>query len=225
MSAFTKLLINKKQVRIMIILLASTAIAMAIAIANVALAQRSSGSTPSSSVKVQAGGGNSTLPYTIFNPQSVQVKQGQSVMWYNPSKVGEPHTVTFALDNKTKPDLSATFAVRNSSSFMPMPPNSTSEPVIIPNSQNPSMSMILGSNAIASNPVVIASAGNVTHLSHNAAYSVKGNEKLVNSGLLFPKGMGPPNGSTAFTLTFERVGTYNYYCILHPWQKGKVVVQ
>ncbi|MGB7636610.1 MAG: hypothetical protein WBL88_03435 [Nitrososphaeraceae archaeon] len=225
MSACIKLLINKKQVRIMIILLASTAIAMTIAIANVALAQSSSGSTPSSSVKVQAGGGNSTLPYTIFNPQSVQVKQGQSVMWYNPSKVGEPHTVTFALDNKTKPDLSATFAVRNSSSFVPMPPNSTSEPVIVPNSQNPSMSTILGSNAIASNPVVIASAGNVTHLSHNAAYSVKGNEKLVNSGLLFPKGMGPPNGSTAFTLTFERAGTYNYYCILHPWQKGKVIVQ
>ena len=49
-----------------------------------------------------------------------------------------------------------------------MPPNSTSEPVIVPNSQNPSMSTILGSNAIASNPVVIASAGNVTHLSHNA---------------------------------------------------------
>jgi len=225
MSACRILLINKKQVRIMIILLASTAIAIAIAIANVSLAQSSGGSTPSSSVKVQAGGGNSTLPYTIFNPQSVQVKQGQSVMWYNPSKVGEPHTVTFALDNKTKPDLSATFAVRNSSSFMPMPPNSTSEPVIIPNSQNPSMSMILGSNAIASNPVVIASAGNVTHLSHNAAYSVKGNEKLVNSGLLFPKGMGPPNGSTAFTLTFERAGTYNYYCILHPWQKGQVIVQ
>jgi plastocyanin len=225
MSARRILLINKKQVRIMIILLASTAIAIAIAIANVSLAQSSGGSTPSSSVKVQAGGGNSTLPYTIFNPQSVQVKQGQSVMWYNPSKVGEPHTVTFALNNKTKPDLSATFAVRNSSSFMPMPPNSTSEPVIIPNSQNPSMSMILGSNAIASNPVVIASAGNVTHLSHNAAYSVKGNEKLVNSGLLFPKGMGPPNGSTAFTLTFERAGTYNYYCILHPWQKGKVIVQ
>ena len=157
----------------MIILLASTAIAMTIAIANVALAQSSSGSTPSSSVKVQAGGGNSTLPYTIFNPQSVQVKQGQSVMWYNPSKVGEPHTVTFALDNKTKPDLSATFAVRNSSSFVPMPPNSTSEPVIVPNSQNPSMSTILGSNAIASNPVVIASAGNVTHLSHNAALFCK----------------------------------------------------
>lgn len=146
-------------------------------------------------------------------------------MWYNPSKVGEPHTITFALDNKTKPDLSATFAVKNSSSFMPVPPGSNSEPVIIPNHQNPTMSMILGSNAIASNPVVIDSAGNVKHLGHNAAYSVKGNEKLVNSGLVFPKGMGPPNGSTSFTLTFENAGTYNYYCILHPWQKGKVVIQ
>jgi plastocyanin len=85
--------------------------------------------------------------------------------------------------------------------------------------------MILGSNAVASNPVVIDSAGNVKHLGHNAAYSVKGNEKLVNSGLVFPKGMGPPNGSTSFTLAFEKAGTYNYYCILHPWQKGKVVVQ
>lgn len=181
--------------------------------------------TSASTVRVQAGGGNSTLPYTIFNPQSVQVKTGQSVMWYNPSKVGEPHTITFALDNKTKPDLSATFAVKNSSSFMPMPPRSNSEPVIIPNHQNPTTTMILGSNAIASNPTVIDSTGNVKHLGHNAAYSVKGNEKLVNSGLVFPKGMGPPNGSTSFTLTFEKAGTYNYYCILHPWQKGKVVVQ
>jgi plastocyanin len=204
----------------MIILFVSAAIATTIAIVNVALAQSSG-----SSAKVQAGGGNSTLPYTIFNPQSVQVKVGQNVMWYNPSKVGEPHTVTFSLDNKTKPDLSATFAVRNSSNFMPIPANPASEPVIIPNHQNPSMTMILGSNAIASNPVVIDSVGNLKHLSHNAVYSVKGNEKLVNSGLVFPNKMGPPNGSTSFTLTFEKAGTYNYYCILHPWQKGKVVVQ
>jgi plastocyanin len=188
--------------------------------ANTTLAQKSM----TSPVKVQAGGGNATLPYTIFNPQTVQVKAGQAVMWYNPSKVAEPHTVTFALDNKTKPDLSATFAVRNSSKFTSVPANSTSEPVIIPNHQNPSMSMILGSNAVASNPVVIDSAGNVKHLGHNAAYSVKGNEKLVNSGLVFPKGMGPPNGSTSFTLSFEKPGTYNYYCILHPWQKGKITV-
>jgi plastocyanin len=193
-----------------------------------ALAQSSSTASPSSSspVQVQAGGGNSTIPYTVYTPATAQIKTGQSVMWYNPSVAPEPHTVTFALDNNTKPELSATFAVKNSSSFMPIPPNSTTiQPVIIPNRQNPSMTTILGSNSIASSATVIDSAGNVKHLGSNAAYSVKGDEKLVNSGMLFPKGMGPPNGSTTFTLTFEKAGTYDYYCILHPWQKGKVAVQ
>jgi len=67
---------------------------------------------------------------------------------------------------------------------------------------NPSMTTILASNSIASSAVVIDSAGNVKQLGSNAAYSVKGDEKLVNSGMLFPRGMGPPNGSTTFALTF-----------------------
>jgi hypothetical protein len=87
------------------------------------------------------------------------------------------------------------------------------------------MTTILESNSIASSATVIDSAGNVKHLGSNAAYYIKGDEKLVNSGMLFPKGMGPPNGSTTFTLTFEKARTYDYYCILHPWQKGKVAVQ
>ncbi len=199
---------------------------MTILITNMALAQ-SSNTTPSSSsssIQVQAGGGNSTIPYTVYTPATAQIKTGQSVMWYNPSVAPEPHTVTFALDNNTRPELSATFAVKNASNFMPII-NFTSQPVIIPNRNNPSTTLILASNAVASNAVVIDSAGNIKHLGNNAAYSVKGDEKLVNSGLLFPKGMGPLTGSTTFTLTFENAGTYDYYCILHPWQKGKVVVQ
>jgi plastocyanin len=218
---------KRQQSKTITILLTVTAIAMTAVITNMTLAQ-SSNTTPSSSsspVQIQAGGGNSTIPYTVYNPAMAQIKTGQSVMWYNPSIAPEPHTVTFALDNNTRPELSATFAVKNSSNFMPMPPNANSQPVIIPNHQNPSMTTILASNSIASGATVIDSAGNVKHLGSNAAYSIKGDEKLVNSGMLFPKGMGPPNGSTAFTLTFEKAGTYDYYCILHPWQKGKVAVQ
>ena len=211
-----------------IILLTSAAVAVTVVITNMALAQSSNTipSSSSSSIQVQAGGGNSTIPYTVYTPATAQIKTGQSVMWYNPSVAPEPHTVTFALDNNTRPELSAQFAVKNSSSFMPMPPNSTtSQPVIILNRQNPSMTTILASNSIASSSTVIDSTGNVKHFGSNAAYSVKGDEKLVNSGMLFPKVMGPPNGSTTFTLTFEKAGTYDYYCILHPWQKGKVAVQ
>jgi len=180
---------------------------------------------PSTMVKVQAGGGNTTLPFSVFNPKQVEIKNGESISWYNPSKVGEPHTVTFAFDNNTRPGLSTPFVVKNSSSFIAIPHGSNSEPVILPNPQNPSMTMILASNARASNPVVLDSAGNVTHLKPDATYTVKGTEKYINSGLLFPKGKGPPNGITSFTLTFEKAGVYNYYCILHPWMKGKVVVK
>lgn len=179
----------------------------------------------SATVKVQAGGGNNTFPYDAFYPKQIQISPGQSVSWYNAAKVGEPHTVTFVLDNKTKAQLSAPFAVKNSSSFMSIPPSSNSEPVLLPNQQNPSITMIMGSNARASDPNVIDSTGKIVHFSSNAAYSVKSNEKYINSGLLFPKGKGPPNGSTSFTLTFEKAGTYNYYCILHPWMKGKVLVK
>ncbi|MBV9667731.1 MAG: hypothetical protein JO327_06330, partial [Nitrososphaeraceae archaeon] len=70
--------INKKQATIVIILFLSTAITMTIAIANMTLAQSNNDANPTTAVKVQAGGGNSTIPYTIFNPQSVQVKAGQS---------------------------------------------------------------------------------------------------------------------------------------------------
>jgi plastocyanin len=199
-------------------------------VSHIVLAQNSSTSTiplsnSSSTVKVQAGTGNSTLPYDVFYPKQVQITLGQSVSWYNGAKVGVPHTVTFVTDNKTKASLSAPFAVKNSSSFMAIPPASNSQPVIMPNHQNPSITVIQGSNARASSPVIIDSTAKVIPLGSNPAYSVKGDEKYVNSGLLFPKGKGPPNGSTSFTLTFEKAGTYNYYCILHPWMKGKVIVE
>ncbi len=184
----------------------------------------SASSSGKAAVQVRAGGGNTTLPYDVFNPKVVHVNSGQSVNWYNPAKVAEPHTVTFVIDNKTRAPLSSPFAVKNSSSFSSIPTGSNSAPVILPNNKNPSMTMILASNSRASNPVVIDSTGKVLHLTTNPVYYVKGDEKFINSGLLFPKGKGPPNASTSFTLRFEKAGTYDYYCILHPWMKGKVVV-
>jgi plastocyanin len=29
----------------------------------------------------------------------------------------------------------------------------------------------------------------------------------------------------SYTLTFDEVGTYDYFCILHPWMKGQVIVE
>jgi plastocyanin len=63
-------------------------------------------------------------------------------------------------------------------------------------------------------PTVIDSQG-------NAEYSKIGSEKYVNSGWLIPKGQQfLPGSSTAFTVTFQKTGTFNYFCEVHPWMRG-----
>lgn len=57
----------------------------------------------------------------------------------------------------------------------------------------------------------------------NANVTVTGNEKYINSGWMFPSAAVPGTSKT-FSVTFEKPGTYNYLCLLHPWMVGKVVV-
>jgi plastocyanin len=162
--------------------------------------------------------------FEAFVPQQVRVNAGQSVTWDNPSVVGEPHTVTFVLDNKTATDIVSPFGVPNSTQFSSNPPGSNNEPLKAPGPGN----VVIAVNARSYIPTVIDSQGNVKHLPPPAAeYTVIGSEKYVNSGWLLPKGQqqGFPGSSTTFTVTFQKAGTYNYLCELHPWMHGSVLVK
>jgi len=173
---------------------------------------------------VHVGGGNITSPLTAFVPQQVQIGVGQSVIWDNPSIVAEPHTVTFVLDNKTATDIVSPFAVPNSTQFTVIPPGSNNEPLKVPGKNN----VIIAVNARSYVPTVIDSQGNTKHLPPpTAVYTMTGNEKYVNSGWLVPKGQEKafPGSSNTFTVTFQKAGTYNYLCQLHPWMTGKVIVK
>jgi plastocyanin len=173
-------------------------------------------------VKVQAGGGNNTNVIIQFIPQRVEIKTGQSVSWYNPTSVGEPHTVTFAIDNKTMTNVVGPFAVPNSTEFVALPPGSNNEALKVPGKNN----VVIAFNARSFVPTVIDSSGTAKEFAPNAVYSVTGTEKYINSGWLLPKGQeqGFPGASNTFTLTFQRPGTYNYSCEVHPWMYGSVVV-
>jgi plastocyanin len=61
----------------------------------------------------------------------------------------------------------------------------------------------------------------------NANYSMTGTEKYINSGWFLPNGLeeGYPGSGNTFTVKFEKQGTYDYLCILHPWMTGSVVVK
>lgn len=180
--------------------------------------------TTTATTKVQAGGGNSTAPLTAFVPQNIEIKAGESVTWDNPSTVGEPHTATFVLDNKTATGIVSPFAVPNSTQLTAIPPNSNNEPLKVPGQNN----VVIAVNARSFIPTVIDSQGTVKHFAPpNAAYTMDGSEKYVNSGWLVPKGQEQlyPGSSTSFTVTFQKAGTYHYICQLHPWMVGSVLVK
>jgi plastocyanin len=180
--------------------------------------------TATSSITVHAGGGNSTAPLTVFVPQQIEVSVGQSVTWDNPSTVGEPHTATFILDNKTATNIVSPFAVPNSTQFTSIPSNSNSQP-LRPAAQN---DVVIAVNARSYIPTVIDSQGSVKQFAPpSASYTMTGNEKYVNSGWLVPKGQEQlyPGASNTFTIKFQKAGTYHYICQVHPWMTGSVVVK
>lgn len=174
--------------------------------------------------KVLAGGGGPKIPLTMFRPQSLEIHVGDSVTWYNPSNVPEPHTITLVLDNSYRNDIFAPFVVSQGSNIMPIP-NTNTEPLIMQGQDG--QQVFIGVNDRVLDQVVVGSDGTVTHLEPNATYIVKGDEKYINSGFLWPKNNLPEGlpPITSFTLTFEKSGTYNYYCILHPWMTGVIIVK
>src|SRR5829696_4899224 len=185
---------------------------------------------------VQAGIGVANAAIILFSPQQVQIKAGQSITWYNPTPVPEPHTVTFVLNNDNNKsyaaDLIAPFTISsssttNSTQIMPLIPNSNSEPLMTPDNN-----AIIAVNKRAYNPVVViedstTGGKNVTYMKQNANYSMSGTEDYVNSGWLLPKGQEnvyPGSGNT-LTMTFQKAGTYDYLCIIHPYMTGRVIVK
>ena len=189
--------------------------------------------------EVQAGIGVGNAAIILFSPQQVQIKAGQSITWYNPTPVPEPHTVTFVLNNNDNKsyaaDLIAPFTISSSSTttnsthIMPLIPNSNSEPLMIPDNN-----AIIAVNKRAYNPVAViedstttGGGKNVTYMKQNANYSMSGTEDYINSGWLLPKGgenLYPGSGNT-FTMIFQKAGTYDYLCIIHPYMTGRVIVK
>ena len=176
--------------------------------------------------RVKVGGGNSTDVKMAFTPQTIEIKAGQTINWYNPTPVEEPHSVTFFKDHKYFPPYIAPFAVPATATYEALIPNVNLEPLIVPSNDTTTKTVIIA-NARSLNPTVVDSTGqNVTYLPINANYTMDGTESYVNSGWMWPEGQNPPEAPpiTDFTVTFENPGTYGYLCTIHPWMTGNVVV-
>jgi len=188
------------------------------------LNQKYDGDYEDGTLRVMAGTGGAVAPLTWFFPRDANIKVGETVVWYNPTSVAEPHTVTFLFGNEM-PALDAPFTVvGNSTEFAPLPPGSNAEPVTIPGENG--TNVVLAANARAWTSTVIGADGNVTYLPPNGNYTITGTEQYVNSGMLWPEGQTPPGlpQTETFSVTFASEGTYDYLCVLHPWMTGHVNV-
>ncbi len=63
----------------------------------------------------------------------------------------------------------------------------------------------------------------VTWLNDDSAFHSVTSGTYDNPDTLFDSGHIDPNST--FTFTFKNEGTYDYFCTLHPWMKGIVIVK
>lgn len=175
-------------------------------------------------LKVKTGAGGAVGPLTWYFPKNAEIKVGETVVWYNPTSVGEPHTVTFIKDPADFPALDVPYVISNSSALVPLDPNANSDPTLIPGPEGKTVAVIANARAYA--PVAVTD-GKAQYLTPNASYTMTGDESYVNSALIWPEGQVPPGlpEVTSFSVKFEKEGTYDYLCILHPWMAGRVVVK
>jgi plastocyanin len=174
-------------------------------------------------MRIRAGVGNPVAPLTWLFPQHASIKVGETVTWYNPTTVAEPHTVTFVVDPTKFAPIEAPFVVSNSTEFVSADPASNAEPLTMPGPNG--TKVVIVNNARSTMPVTIT--GEETEfLQINSNYTMTGDEDFVNSGWIWPDGLTPeglPEIET-FSVRFDQAGMYDYLCLIHPWMTGTVSV-
>jgi plastocyanin len=199
-------------------------------------------------------GSNGTVQHYTFTPATVEINAGGSVTWYSPSEITEIHTVTFVQDQNLRSDIFLPFAIRggsNNTDFQLLPPFNAGEPLILPTPDGGRA--IVALNKHAWYPAVLGASNQTTYLNGtDIRYTMDGSEKAINSGIILPVQSMNETGQqqnrsnttttttqegqptmppapfppvTSFTITFQQPGTYPYFCAIHPFMTGQVVVR
>ncbi len=71
--------------------------------------------------------------------------------------------------------------------------------------------------------ISIIQGESVTWLNEDAAFHSVTSGTYENPNGMFDSGHLDPTES--FTVKYEESGTFDYFCTLHPWMKGKVIVE
>lgn len=102
-----------------------------------------------SEANTRVAAGRNGSSWDTFSPHTVLINAGDSVTWYNPTPVAEPHTVAFITIESYFPPLSAPFSMPNNTEIAPTITNPNVEPITLPAESNNETKTVLMDNARA----------------------------------------------------------------------------
>ena len=144
--------------------------------------------SPEEFVFVSIGeGSNATVQYYTYTPQIVEINAGETVTWFAPDQEVDLHTVTFASDLSSFPQIILPFAVgpSGSTNFELLPQFSSGEPVIIPAPDG--REAIVALNKHAWYPTVVGANNQTTYLEGtDIQVTINSTVKALNSGIILP---------------------------------------
>jgi plastocyanin len=179
---------------------------------------------------VPAGGGATDFellpPFNSGEPLIIPTPGGREAIvalnkhaWY-PAVVGANNQTTYLEGTDIQATLNSTVRVLNSGIILPpMPPTGGAQP-------NSTETGTAGEQQIPSEASVINDTATMTNTTTDVL-TVPDDQgtSQPTGGETGEQQLGPPFPIvSSFTVTFEEPGTYPYFCAIHPWMTGQVVV-
>jgi plastocyanin len=179
---------------------------------------------------VPAGGGAIDFellsPFNSGEPIIIPTPGGREAIvalnkhaWY-PAVVGANNQTTYLEGTDIQATLNSTVRVLNSGIILPpMPPTGGAQP-------NSTETGTAGEQQIPSEASVINDTATMTNTTTDVL-TVPDDQgtSQPTGGETGEQQLGPPFPIvSSFTVTFEEPGTYPYFCAIHPWMTGQVVV-
>jgi hypothetical protein len=169
-------------------------------------------------------------PFTLGEPILIPAPDGREAIvalnkhaWY-PAVFDANNQTTFLEGTDIQATLNSTVKALNSGIILPPMPSTggaesnSTETGTVEEQQTPSDPSVLNETTTMTN-ATNGTTTDVTTVPDDQAASQS------TEGGAGEQPMGPPFPVvSSFTLTFEEPGTYSYFCAIHPWMTGQVVV-
>ena len=132
------------------------------------------------------------------------------------------YAIDYGSSNKTAADQAAAAKKAAADKKAPTTSNTSSNAVTVEMTKGSSSDSKCADKCYTPSTVQIKIGDTITWKNvDTAAHTVTSGKDATSDGL-FDSGMIP--AGSPFSHKFDKIGTYDYYCMVHPWMTGKITV-